>query len=73
MKKEIFKIQVPQFSSDGDAQAYIYNKDKSQKVFIPVTKGLLEFMDGEPKVYVYGYLGTDKLLHISEEVEEQVW
>lgn len=62
-KREIFKLQVPLFSSDGQGEAMVYNKDRSLQAFIPITKNLLKFMAGEDKKYVYGWFSDNRINH----------
>lgn len=58
---EVFKVQVPLMSSDSEAPALVYNKNRSMMFHMPVTKELMKAMGDEPK----------KFFRISGNVEKQ--
>ena len=64
MKKQeadIFKIQRPIMSNEGDI-VLCYNSDRSINGKFPMTKELANlFNEGEYKIYVVGYLEKGKL------------
>lgn len=50
-KSQIFKIQVPLFTSDQEPKALVYNEDRSIINQFPITKGLMKLMRGELKQF----------------------
>ena len=69
----IVKVQLPLSSNQKDPPAFIYDEKKEVEMFVPITKELLEHMDGEPKKYFKAHILKDGTLMLDEEAEEQSW
>ncbi len=72
--KTIYKVQVPLASSEKSPPALVYDEQRKKQIFMPVTDELLEFMDGEPKKFVFGAVNrkTDNF-EIHKEAPWQRW
>lgn len=68
----IFKIQVPVFTTLATPVALIYNEDRSIEVTVEVTDELLEFMDGELKLFAEGRV-EDGIFNIDSLAPWQDW
>lgn len=50
----IFKVQMPVVTNDPNAEALLYNKERTIEGFVPITSELLHQMRGEKKKYFFG-------------------
>lgn len=53
-RRLIFKVQTPLFSTEENPQALVYSAGHQHMGNVPVTRGLIEAMKGEPKAFFYG-------------------
>ena len=72
MTKTIFKVQVPLVTNDPNPQALIYDKKREEDHFVPVTEWLLAQMQGQPKLYFYGYIDGETVV-LTEIAPWQDW
>lgn len=71
---KIYKVQVPLMSSEDSPPALVYDKKRKKSIFMPVTKDLVKFMNGEPKKFVYGFVNrTTNNFQIEGEAPWQSW
>ena len=68
-KKEIFKMQIDM----SGTQILAYNKDRTILGEYPADKAIKKFMGKNRKIYIYGAVDDDGLLHIVRRAKEQVW
>jgi len=54
----IVKVQMPLADSRRDAQALVYNEDRSYRALVPVTRTLSGLMAGRPKAYLHADIVT---------------
>lgn len=53
LERQVFKMQIPLFASDGVDNIMIYNQDRSVDFIIPANEDFLNLIfKGRPKVYV---------------------
>lgn len=72
----IVKVQMSQFSSDGEQRLLIYNRDRSFLDHLVVTdklRPLVQRLSGRPKVYFEATLDADRNVELGREVELQRW
>lgn len=72
-KIEIFKLQVPLVTTDPEPKALIYNEDRSAEGMFPVTSDILELMDGEAKIFIYGQYEEDGTVTLIGNAPWQEW
>lgn len=79
MKEFIVKVQLPLFSSDGNAGVLVYNEDQSILQELPIrsvreVKELKRQMDGESKGYFWARIEDDgKGLILTRPAPWQQW
>lgn len=56
MKQEVFKIQVPLFSSEENPQLLVYNRSRSIYFQLDMTDDLKGLIGEKAKIYVLGYI-----------------
>jgi hypothetical protein len=72
-KNEIWKLQRPLFSSDGNGDVMAYTEDKKRTAMIPLPGELVDELFGEePKIYVLAQVKRGNLC-IDKRVAEQDW
>lgn len=68
----VFKIQVPQGSSDRDAKALVYAEGKSNVFEMHLSPEILKVMKGRPKAYfACEYFPEAARLDIGQEADDQ--
>lgn len=70
---QIFKVQLPLFSSDENALALVYNEDQSIVSHSPVTVDLMRAVGPEMKKFFHGFVREDGSLEFVDEAEWQDW
>lgn len=72
--KEIFKIQMPLSPpQEGIPRvAFIYNRVRTIRTFVPLTEQLIRAMAGQEKKYVYGEIKNKEFVWLGE-APTQTW
>lgn len=69
----IVKVQMPLMSNKVEAQAFVYDEKREFETFIPITKTILKYMDGEPKKYFEAHIKNGDELVFDKEIPWQDW
>lgn len=72
-KREIVKVQVSIFSTDGERRVLIYNEDGSIHEEFPLTADLEREMGKSLKRYFYAHVSKKKKLVLDGAAPRQAW
>lgn len=73
MNQEVFKIQVPLFSSEENPQLLVYNRSRSIYFQLDMTDDLKGLIGEKAKIYVLGYIDEKQVFQIVHKVKDQRW
>lgn len=71
--KQIVKVQTSLFTSDGSHLALVYNEDKSVMGEMPVSKEILDAMNGELKAFFWAEIPSSNKFVEIELIDEAPW
>ncbi len=74
----IVKVQLPleQINYTGNSMALVYDESRKFQCFVPVTKDIVDAMDGDPKAFFHAHTegeGKNKIVVIDKIAPWQKW